>query len=86
MKNLIFEDACDQLYEVLLPSYHYLPQNSKPCFLYMYAFPKDYPVRRLRINNLWHAEKVAEGIENILGDMVMNNIVVFRKKTLECSS
>ncbi|KAH6788745.1 hypothetical protein C2S51_003751 [Perilla frutescens var. frutescens] len=55
--KLVMEEACDQISEVLLLSYHQLSEESKLCFLYIAAFTLNYIVRCSRIINLWCAER-----------------------------
>ncbi|XP_057770818.1 putative late blight resistance protein homolog R1A-10 [Salvia miltiorrhiza] len=55
-RNSVFEDALDQLNEVLLPTYQRIPQYAKMNFLYMGAFPPDYIITNSRLGNLWWAE------------------------------
>ncbi|XP_057787952.1 putative late blight resistance protein homolog R1A-10 [Salvia miltiorrhiza] len=56
MRNSVFEDALDELYEVLLPTYHCIPQYMKMNFLYMGAFPRNYLIKGSKFGNLWWAE------------------------------
>ncbi|KAL2895993.1 putative late blight resistance protein-like protein R1B-17 [Bienertia sinuspersici] len=61
------DEAC---LEILALSYHNLPVELKPCFLYFAAFPEDYemPVRRLIA--LW----LAEGFIQPLGELTMEEV------------
>lgn len=76
MKNSVFEDAIDRIYDVLLPSYHYLEQRYKACFLYMGAFPKNHVFRRTSIVNLWRAERIADEVDFVLNKLVAGNLVL----------
>ncbi|EYU17705.1 hypothetical protein MIMGU_mgv1a018542mg, partial [Erythranthe guttata] len=55
-QNSVYKDAYDQMSNVLYPSYDYLPQHLKACFLYLGAFPQDYMVWRRQLIDLWSAE------------------------------
>ncbi|EYU29848.1 hypothetical protein MIMGU_mgv1a017879mg [Erythranthe guttata] len=55
-QNSVYKDAYDQMSNVLYPSYDYLPQHSKACFLYMGAFTQNYEVTPYQLINLWSAE------------------------------
>ncbi|KAK6141371.1 hypothetical protein DH2020_024888 [Rehmannia glutinosa] len=56
----IFMDAYDQMTKVLLPSYKYLPQHLKACFLYMGVFPPNYVIPRSKLIKLWSVEGFLE--------------------------
>ncbi|XP_057812397.1 putative late blight resistance protein homolog R1C-3 [Salvia miltiorrhiza] len=58
--NSLFEDAYNQISEVLFPSYDYLPQHLKMFFLYMGAFPPYVGIIRILINSLLSAEGFLE--------------------------
>ncbi|KAH6816638.1 hypothetical protein C2S51_021458 [Perilla frutescens var. frutescens] len=49
---------------ILSLSYNHLPNELRPCFLYMGAFPEDHEIKASRLVRLW----VAEGILNANGD------------------
>ncbi|KAL8530007.1 hypothetical protein ACS0TY_007181 [Phlomoides rotata] len=59
-QNSVFLEAYHSIFEVLYPSYHYLLQYLKPCFLYMGTFPQNYQVRLTRLVPLWQAEGFLE--------------------------
>ncbi|XP_047978664.1 putative late blight resistance protein homolog R1A-10 [Salvia hispanica] len=59
-KNSVFEDACEQLSDILLQSYQFMRQYLKLCFLYIAAFTQNHVVRRSRIVTLWAAEGILE--------------------------
>lgn len=61
-QNSVFTDAYDRMYEVLYPSYDYLPQHLKPCFLYMGVFPQNYEITRSKLITLWIAEGFSERV------------------------
>ncbi|XP_060675727.1 putative inactive disease susceptibility protein LOV1 [Ziziphus jujuba] len=42
--------------EILLLSYHDLPYNLKPCFLYLGNFPEDYEIPKRKLVRLWIGE------------------------------
>lgn len=80
-RNSAMEDAIDQIYEVLLSSYHYMELNAKACFLYMGVFPQDYVARYSRILYLWRAERFAvfdNGGGALVDYLLKINIVVAR--------
>ncbi|CAM9002459.1 unnamed protein product [Rhodiola kirilowii] len=53
------------IYKIIWHSYHYLPHNLKPCFLYMGLFPEYQPIGRLRLLRLWLAEGFVEKKDNM---------------------
>ncbi|KAL7153489.1 hypothetical protein ABFS83_04G172300 [Erythranthe nasuta] len=55
-QHSVYKDAYDQMSNVLYPSYDYLPQHLKACFLYIGAFPQSYMLHVPRLMNLWSAE------------------------------
>ncbi|KAL3655388.1 hypothetical protein CASFOL_001174 [Castilleja foliolosa] len=59
-KNSIYTDAYDRMSNVLFPSYDYLPQDLKTCFLYMVVFPQNYEIRVDKLSMLWNAEGYLE--------------------------
>ncbi|XP_047954575.1 putative late blight resistance protein homolog R1A-10 isoform X3 [Salvia hispanica] len=58
--NSVFEDAYDQISEVLFPSYEYLPQCLKMLFLYLGAFPPYSNIEIIKLYNLMSAEGFVE--------------------------
>ncbi|EYU23524.1 hypothetical protein MIMGU_mgv1a025003mg [Erythranthe guttata] len=62
-KHSVFVDAYDQMSEVLYPSYDYLDQHFKACFLYAGAFPQNYWIHYNDISNLWSAEGFLDSAE-----------------------
>lgn len=52
----IFMAAYDKTSEVLFPSYEYLPQHLKPCFLHMGVFPQNYEISQFKLLSMWIAE------------------------------
>ncbi|XP_012829191.1 PREDICTED: putative late blight resistance protein homolog R1A-10 [Erythranthe guttata] len=89
-QNSVFFDAYEKISKVLLPSYIYLPQHLKPCFLYMGAFPQDYDIPLSKLINLWSAEgflevKPFETSEYLawecLRGLVSKNVAMVRKRT-----
>ncbi|KAL9170514.1 hypothetical protein ABFS82_04G149400 [Erythranthe guttata] len=59
-QNAVFVDAYEQMFEVLYPSYNYLPQYLKPCFLYMGVFPQNCEIPFSKLLNLWLSERFLE--------------------------
>ncbi|KAL7115298.1 hypothetical protein ACP275_04G175800 [Erythranthe tilingii] len=55
-QNSVFMDAYEKMSKVLHPSYEYLPQYLKACFLYMGVFPQNYEIPYSKLVNLWSAE------------------------------
>ncbi|EYU17703.1 hypothetical protein MIMGU_mgv1a001093mg [Erythranthe guttata] len=55
-QNSVYKDAYEQMSKVLYPSYDYLDQHLKACFLYIGAFPQNYLLDLLQLANLWSAE------------------------------
>ncbi|KAL7153582.1 hypothetical protein ABFS83_04G179100 [Erythranthe nasuta] len=59
-QHSVYVDAYDRMFEVLYPSYDYLDQHLKPCFLYVAVFPQNYEFPCSQLVNLWVAEGFAE--------------------------
>ncbi|KAI3464106.1 hypothetical protein Pfo_020769 [Paulownia fortunei] len=60
-ENSVFMDAVhDQMSKVLLPSYNYLPQHLKSCFLYLGVFPLNDETPLSKLIKLWSAEGFLE--------------------------
>ncbi|GFQ02790.1 putative late blight resistance protein homolog r1a-6 [Phtheirospermum japonicum] len=59
-QNSVFKDAYDQMSKVLLPSYKYLPQHLKACFLYLAVFPPNFEIPCSKLFMLWIAEGFLE--------------------------
>ncbi|KAL8530015.1 hypothetical protein ACS0TY_007187 [Phlomoides rotata] len=85
IENSVFMEAYDQISEVLYPSYYYLPQRLKACFLYMGAFPQNQELRPSKLVNLWSAEGFLEiypyqnqqdFVERCFLHLVQSNLVV----------
>uniref|UniRef100_A0A0D9VW30 Uncharacterized protein n=1 Tax=Leersia perrieri TaxID=77586 RepID=A0A0D9VW30_9ORYZ len=55
-------DITNDLNKAICLSYEELPSQLKPCFLYCSLFPKDEPIRRADIVQMWIAEGKEEGI------------------------
>ncbi|XP_042017472.1 putative late blight resistance protein homolog R1A-10 [Salvia splendens] len=70
--NSVFEDAYNQISEVLSPSYEYLPQYLKMSFLYMGAFP---PYSDIEIHNLYR-QLSAEGFVEPIGKLTMEHFMI----------
>ncbi|KAL8056916.1 hypothetical protein ABFX02_04G149800 [Erythranthe guttata] len=59
-QNAVFVDVYEQMFEVLYPSYNYLPQYLKSCFLYMGVFPQNCKIPFSKLLNLWLLERFLE--------------------------
>ncbi|KAL7115341.1 hypothetical protein ACP275_04G178200 [Erythranthe tilingii] len=55
-QNSVYKDAYEQMSKVLYPSYDYLDQHLKACFLYIGAFPQNYLLHLSQLANLSSAE------------------------------
>ncbi|EYU17730.1 hypothetical protein MIMGU_mgv1a001240mg [Erythranthe guttata] len=55
-QNWVYRDAYDQMSKVLYPSYDYLDQHLKACFLYLGAFAQNNWVYGSQLSNVWSAE------------------------------
>ncbi|KAL7153203.1 hypothetical protein ABFS83_04G150500 [Erythranthe nasuta] len=79
-QNSFFMDAYDQMYKVLYPSYDYLDQSFKPCFLYMGVFPQKCVIPRSKLFNLWIAEGFLESeyysANRFFENLVSNSLVM----------
>ncbi|KAL0339462.1 UNVERIFIED_CONTAM: putative disease resistance RPP13-like protein 3 [Sesamum angustifolium] len=83
-------NADEDLSKVLYSSYEYLPQNLKPCFLYIGAFPHDHEIPASKLIHLWSVEQFLEPhasktIENVamycLQELVSSNIVLVHERS-----
>ncbi|KAL8057267.1 hypothetical protein ABFX02_04G173400 [Erythranthe guttata] len=88
-QNSVFFDAYEKMSKVLYPSYVYLPQHLKACFLYMGVFPQSYDIPRSELIKLWSVEGFLESnpsrnLENYslecLRELVSRNVVMVRQK------
>ncbi|KAL0364561.1 UNVERIFIED_CONTAM: Disease resistance protein RPP13 [Sesamum angustifolium] len=52
--------ADEEMFEVLAPSYHHLPQHLKACFLYIGIIPQDYDIPASKLIKLWCSEGFLE--------------------------
>ncbi|XP_012854075.1 PREDICTED: putative late blight resistance protein homolog R1C-3 [Erythranthe guttata] len=68
-QSSVFVDAYDQMSKVLYPSYDYLDQHLKPCFLYFGAFPQNYPIPWYQLVDLWSAERFRDSGPNRYSDL-----------------
>ncbi|XP_047938613.1 putative late blight resistance protein homolog R1B-17 [Salvia hispanica] len=59
-RNSVFRDAYDHMHKVLVPSYQYLPQHLKACFLYMGVFSLNDEVPVSKLIDLWVADGFLE--------------------------
>lgn len=69
----IFMDAYDQISKKLVPSYVYLPQYLKMCFLYIGIFPQNKVIHTSKLVKFWIAEgflepNVGQRIEDFAAD------------------
>ncbi|KAK6152278.1 hypothetical protein DH2020_014913 [Rehmannia glutinosa] len=75
-ENSVFNDSYDKMLGVLFPSYQYLPQYLKACFLYMGVFPEKYEIPVPKLIMLWIAEGFLEP------DLTASSIEEFAMKCL----
>lgn len=61
---------------VLLLSFHDLPHQLKPCFLYCSNFPEDHLIRRKRLIRLWMAEGFIEEIKGLTPEEVAESYLM----------
>ncbi|XP_057808870.1 putative late blight resistance protein homolog R1A-10 [Salvia miltiorrhiza] len=89
-ENSVFMDVYGEISKILVPSYEYLPQRLKPCFLYMGVFPQGYEILRSKLIDMWIAEgflvpKSGEILEDCgtkcLVELVSNSLVVVCDKS-----
>ncbi|KAH6794733.1 hypothetical protein C2S52_005210 [Perilla frutescens var. hirtella] len=59
-ENSLFLDAYEEISKVLYPSYEYLPQQLKACFLYTGAFPQNYEIPTSKLIKLFSVEGFLE--------------------------
>ncbi|KAL7114928.1 hypothetical protein ACP275_04G151700 [Erythranthe tilingii] len=55
--SLVFINAYEQMSDVLFPSYNYLPQRLKACFLFLGVFYQNYEIPFSKLVNLWSVEQ-----------------------------
>ncbi|EYU17693.1 hypothetical protein MIMGU_mgv1a001245mg [Erythranthe guttata] len=86
----VFVDAYDQMFDTLYPSYEYLPQHLKSCFLYMGVFPEKYEIPLSRFTKLWDAEGFSDQDQNrrseyiaheCLHDLLSRNLIRVQKES-----
>ncbi|XP_059287002.1 putative late blight resistance protein homolog R1A-3 [Lycium ferocissimum] len=79
----------DKCLGVLGLSYNNLPNQLKPCFLSMGAFPKDFEVDACRLIQLWIAEgfirterrkSLEEVAKDYLEDLITRNLIMVRRR------
>ncbi|KAL3655407.1 hypothetical protein CASFOL_001193 [Castilleja foliolosa] len=89
-KNSVFKDANYQLSSVLFPSYNYLPQHLKACFLYVGVFPLNHDIPVSTLVKLWGSERFLEpnwwnSLEDLsmdfVEDLVSRNLVMTSQKS-----
>ncbi|KAG4920819.1 hypothetical protein JHK82_049760 [Glycine max] len=64
------EDGLSPVTKILSFSYHDLPDNLKPCFLYFGVYPEDYEVENVRLIRQW----VAEGFIKFEADKTLEEV------------
>ncbi|XP_042037161.1 putative late blight resistance protein homolog R1A-10 [Salvia splendens] len=84
-------ESDERLFNILSPSYNYLPIYLKPCFLYMGVFPEHYEIKGSRLIRQWIAQgfvksngdkSLEEEAEDYLKALVDRNLLsVTRKKS-----
>ncbi|XP_057795502.1 putative late blight resistance protein homolog R1A-10 [Salvia miltiorrhiza] len=86
-KNSVFMDAYGAISKVLYPSFEYLAQVLRPCFLYMGVFPQGYEILKSKVVIMWAAEGFPEPLgwqtandysEQCLRALIYNNLVLLR--------
>ncbi|XP_012829209.1 PREDICTED: putative late blight resistance protein homolog R1A-10 [Erythranthe guttata] len=92
-QNSTYKDAYDQMSNVLYPSYDYLPQPLKTCFLYVGAFPQNHMVDPYQLANLCSAEgflnskpieldfSFTYGTHVYLAQLLVGHVIMFDAKT-----
>ncbi|KAH6808645.1 hypothetical protein C2S51_026428 [Perilla frutescens var. frutescens] len=89
LRATIAETDDHEFSNVLSLSYNNLPNNLKPCFLYMGAFPEDYEVKASRLVQLLVAEgflksngdkSLEEEAEDSLSALVERNLLLVTRK------
>ncbi|KAI3449063.1 hypothetical protein Pfo_005728 [Paulownia fortunei] len=94
-ENSVFMDAYDEMSKVLFPSYKYLPEHLKACFLYMGVFPQNYEIPLSKLVKLWSAEGFLEPDSpetleifamECLEDLVSSSLVMARKESSICNT
>lgn len=84
-QNSLFTDAYGEISEVLLPSYQYLSQHLKPCFLHMGVFPEKYEIPWSKLFDMWVVEgflkptayqTLEECANKYLQELVFNSLVI----------
>ncbi|GLT70831.1 hypothetical protein SLA2020_428870 [Shorea laevis] len=63
-----------RLSEVLALSYHELPYQLKPCFLYLSQFPEDFDIPTKKLVQQWVAEGFVFSQDEIEGDETMEDV------------
>ncbi|KAL8530013.1 hypothetical protein ACS0TY_007185 [Phlomoides rotata] len=89
-RNSLFGDAYGEISEVLFPSYQYLPQHLKLCFLHMGVFPENFEIPRSKIFDFWVAEgflkpnatqTLEQCANKYLKELDFNSLVVIHRKS-----
>ncbi|XP_011072179.1 putative late blight resistance protein homolog R1B-17 [Sesamum indicum] len=88
LKTFVHSDIETRFRQIVPFSYHALPSNLKPCFLYLGMFPEDFEIPFKRLILLWIAEGYIEkkteiSLEEIakqyLEDLISRNLVMTDK-------
>ncbi|XP_047942589.1 putative late blight resistance protein homolog R1A-10 [Salvia hispanica] len=89
-KNSVFMDAYGAISKVLYPSFEYLAQVLRPCFLYMGVFPQNFEILKSKVVIMWAAEGFPEPLgwqtaneysEHCLRALSYNNLVLLHKES-----
>ncbi|KAH6808641.1 hypothetical protein C2S51_026424 [Perilla frutescens var. frutescens] len=89
VRATIAETDNHEFSNVLTLSYNHLPNNLKPCFLYMGAFLENYEIKASRLIQVWIAEgffkskgykRLEKEAEENLKALVERNLVLVRRK------
>ncbi|EYU17733.1 hypothetical protein MIMGU_mgv1a001335mg [Erythranthe guttata] len=82
-QNSVYKDAYDQMSKVLYPSYDYLDQHLKACFLCIGAFPQNCLKYPSQLIDLWSAEGFLNlnGTDVYMGQLFSRNVILFDAKT-----
>ncbi|XP_042067917.1 putative late blight resistance protein homolog R1A-10 [Salvia splendens] len=82
-KNYVFMEAQALMSNVVSPSYNYLPQHLKACFLYMGIFSQNYEIPTSKLVRMWAAEGFLEpNPSQTLKDFAMDCLAELVDKSL----
>ncbi|KAM0995240.1 hypothetical protein ACFX19_010792 [Malus domestica] len=74
LKRAIGDEQHSTVPEVLALSYHDLPFQLKPCFLYLSHFPEDIEIPRRKLVQLWIAEGIVSPHHEAEGDETIEDV------------